>query len=105
MYIGKVTVSITFIYHLSIQSRLIHVMELLSCQSWLLAAALILATLLVVRFQSWGAVEHTSRQRQELEVLYEPTDVDNRLSSSGRRSKHAVECVFSASQFFVGMGM
>ena len=74
-------------------------MQFLSYQSWLLAAALALATLLAVRaalrIRSWVAVEHTSRRRQKLEVLYEPIDVDNVLPPSAQRRKSAVECVFS----------
>jgi hypothetical protein len=69
-------------------------MEFLSYQTWLLAAALTLATILAVRtavgIRSSGAVEHTSRRRQELEVLYEP---DNGASPSAQRSDHSVECV------------
>jgi len=84
-------------------------MGFLTYQSWLLAAALTLATLLAVRtavkIRARGAVEYTSRRRQELEVLYEPTDVDSSLSPSARKSKHAVECVFSASQSFADIAM
>ena len=78
-------------------------MELLSYQSCLLLATLTLATLLavrtVIRTAVWTgsrrAVEHSSRQRQELEVLYEPTDVSNGVSPSARRNDHVVECVFA----------
>jgi len=69
-------------------------MGFLSYQSWLLPAALALATLLAVRTAVWigsrGAVESTSRRRHELEVLFEP---DNGLSPSARRSEHAVDIV------------
>jgi hypothetical protein len=72
-------------------------MEFLSYQSWLLAAALTLATILAVRaavgVRRSGAVEHTSRRRQELEIMYEP---DNGTSPSARRSDHAVECVYAS---------
>jgi hypothetical protein len=69
-------------------------MEFLSYQSWLLPTALTLATILAVRtavrIRRWDAVEHTSRRRQELKVLYEP---DNGATASPRRSDRSVECV------------
>ena len=71
-----------------------------SYQSWLLLAALALATLLAirttVRIGSWGAVEPTSCRRQELEVLHESTDAENGLPPSARRSGYVVDCVFSS---------
>jgi len=83
-------------------------MGFLSYQSWLLTAALTLATLLAVRtammIRGWGSVEDTSHRRQELKVLYDPTDAGNGLSPSARRSHQAIECVF-ASQSFADMTM
>ena len=76
-------------------------MEFLGYQSCLILAALTLASLLAVRIGSRGAVEHASRQRRELEVLYEPTDSDSDsgLSIGAQRSNRAVECVFDSQPF------
>jgi len=71
-------------------------MEFLSYQSCLILAALTLASLLAVRIGSRGVVEHASRRRQELEVLYEPTDADNGPSPGAQRSDRAVEYVFDS---------
>ena len=77
-------------------------MSFFSYQGWL-TAALALATLLAVRtavvMRSRGAAEHRSHRRQELEVLYDPTDAENDLSPSARRSDSAVECVFPSQSF------
>ena len=90
------------IHRLSIRSRLIRVIGFLSYQSWLLISALTLPTLLAAKTamakQSRGALEHASRLRQELEILYDPTNADNGLSPAASGSDHVVECVF-ASQF------
>ena len=85
----------------SIQPRMLRAMGFLSYQSWLLTAALTLATLLAVRTALWTGSrdEPTSRRRQELEVLFGLTDDDNDLSPTARRSKHAVECVFVSQSF------
>ena len=108
-YIGLasagVQVRVVFIHRLSIRSRLIRVIGLLSYPTWLLTAALTLATLLAVKTammkQSRGAHEHTSRQRKELEVLYDPlaTNLDKGLSPAASRSGHVVEYVFASLSF------
>ena len=74
-------------------------MELTNFQNWLCLAALALLALYALRIGSRDAVEHTSRRRQELEVLYEPTAGDNSVSPSARRSNHVVECVFASQSF------
>jgi hypothetical protein len=73
-------------------------MEFLGYQSWLILAVLTLASFLAVRVGSRGAVKHKSRRRQELEVLYQPTD-DRGLSPSAQRRDLVVECVFTSQSF------
>ena len=84
-------------------------MGFLSYQSWLLTVALTLATLLAIRTtamvkRSRGALEHTSRRRQELKVLYDPTNADNGPCPGPSRNDQVVECVFP-SQSFADMTM
>jgi len=70
-------------------------MAFLSYQSWLHPLALILSTIVaiwtVVWIRSWRVVEHKSRWRPKLEVLYEP---DNATSPSARTSDHPVEYIY-----------
>ena len=91
------TTGVVVVRLLSVRSRLIRVIGFLG---WLLTAAHALPTLLAVKTammkQRRGALEHTSRRRQELEILYDPTNANNGLSPATSRSDQVVECVFAS---------